>query len=96
MGTIPLKDVAPGTLVVTQETIGDSKGNIEIRNVFYRRLDGDARYPHNVRVERLGIAQGEPGYYPRYKAWSPYVNEADGRIHVLTDLDEAEFAGSML
>lgn len=93
-----LADVPPGTLVVTQETIGDDVNSTEIREVLYLREEGrECRYANNVPVARLAIAQGDPfSSAPRYfrvlagPCRDP--GEADGRIPVRF-LEEAVWKG---
>lgn len=81
---------APGEIMFTVERMGDDKNTMEIREVFYMRdPDGECRWPHNVKVARLGIVQGDPthedvvaGGRPRYARWgepSRDPGEADGR-----------------
>ena len=55
-----LKDVPAGAICYMQERIGDDKNAIEVRETFYVR-DADAlcRYPHNVRIGRIGVVQGD-------------------------------------
>lgn len=81
----PLRSFPPGTMVFTQESIGDDLGNWEVREVYYYREAGrEVRYPYNVPVARLGIAQGTPGEPPRYlRVCVPACRdpgEADGRV----------------
>lgn len=79
-----LLDASPGEIVVLQDRISG-----EVRNVFYRRLAGVGRFEHHVRIERLGIVQGDPldDDRPRVIRWcSPPCcdpGEADGRVAVV-------------
>lgn len=79
-----LLDASPGEIVVLQDRISG-----EVRNVFYRRLAGVGRFEHHVRIERLGIVQGDPrdDDPPRVIRWcSPPCRdpgEADGRVAVV-------------
>lgn len=83
-----LKDVPFGAVCYTSERLGDDKSNMEVREVFYiRDPDGPCRHPHNVRIARIGIAQGNASEWtPRYarKADPPCRDpgEADGRTPV--------------
>jgi len=97
MPTMLLRDVPAGTICFTRETIGDDRNNLEVRETFYRRIGGleKTRYPRNVMIARLGIAQGDPNQGPavppRYRvALSPPCcdpGEADGltQVHRLFD-----------
>lgn len=86
-----LKDVSPGSICFMQERMGDDRNAMEVREVFYVR-DPDAlcRHSHNVRIGRIGIAQGDAtdaanGGTPRYHRFGAPCRdpgEADGRTKV--------------
>lgn len=88
------KDVPPGSVFYTSERLGDDRNSMEVREVFYVR-DGDApcRYPHNIRIGRVGIVQGDPDSKepPRYRRMNDEPcrdpGEMDGRatVHLLSD-----------
>ena len=89
------KDVPIGATFYTSERMGDDRNNMEVRETFYvRDPDAPCRYPHNVRIGRIGMVQGDPTPGvgpPRYRS----VNDApcrdpgemDGRIsvHLISD-----------
>ena len=88
---LQLKDVPAGAVCYTQERIGDDKNAMEVREVFYiRDPDAPCRYSHNVRIGRIGIAQGDEAganlnAMPRYHRFSVPCRdpgEVDGRINV--------------
>jgi hypothetical protein len=91
-----LADVTPRTIVYTSERVGDDKSGMEERIVFYiREPDGPCRYPSNVRIARIGMAQGDPhDLAPRYLRFSSEPcrdpGEADGRlqVHRLDEIDQ--------
>lgn len=59
-----LRDVAPGQVVFMYESMADGFGGQEVRETYYRRLEGEVG--KNVLRQRLGVAQGDVGSRPRY------------------------------
>lgn len=56
-----LKDVPIDAICYMQERIGDDKNAMEVRETFYvRDADAPCRHPHNVRIGRIGVVQGDP------------------------------------
>jgi hypothetical protein len=95
-----LKDVPVGAICYMQERIGDDRNAMEVRETFYMRdADTPCRYPHNVRIGRIGVVQGDPDRIdedagrpvPRSVKCSGTVcrdpGEADGRttVRLLSD-----------
>lgn len=87
------KDVPPLELFYTTERMGDGRNNMEVREVFYvRDHNAPCRYPHNVRIGRIGIIQGDPESAdpPRYRRIGKEPcrdpGEMDGRtvVHLLS------------
>lgn len=83
------KDVPAGALFYTSERIGDDKNSMEVREVFYvREPDAPCRHPHNVRIGRIALIQGDPdgSEPPRYRRVLNEVcydpGEMDGRTAV--------------
>jgi len=88
MAQLRMRDISAGSVVVTQEYIGDDRSNMELREVYYLRdPDRKCRYTGNVPLRRIGCFQGsELDPTPRYaRAINPstaYLSEASGAMIV--------------
>ena len=86
-----VKDIPSGEAFFLTEKMGDDRNNVEVREVFYARLDGPCRYPNNVRVGLIAIVQGDPDGEgpPRFRrsGGELTVTEMDGRMtaHLLSE-----------
>jgi hypothetical protein len=82
MTTTRLSEAPLGELVFTTANMDGG----EVRETYYRRREGAARFPHNVLIFSVGCVQGQPQcWFPRVVRIPDaegYPNEADGRVPV--------------